>query len=60
MITNTKTKWSAISNLKRRMELKKLAAKMRRKGYSRIQLNNHGANTYSIDGFSSQGGVWIG
>jgi hypothetical protein len=57
---NTQNKWSVIINLKRRIELKKLAAKMRRKGYTRIQLNGHGADTYSIDGFNSEGGVWIG
>jgi len=56
---NTHNKWSVISNPKRRIELKKLAAKMKRKGFTRIQLNNHGSHTYSIDGFNSQGGVWI-
>ena len=56
---NTRTKWSVISNPKRRIELKKLAAKMKRNGFNRIQLNNHGCNRYSIDGFNSQGGVWI-
>jgi hypothetical protein len=56
---NTQNKWSVIINPKRRMELKKLAAKMKRKGFTRIQLNDHGANTYSIDGFNSQGRVWV-
>jgi hypothetical protein len=51
--------WSAISNLSRRAELKKLAAKMKRKGFARIQLNSNGADQFSIDGFNAQGGVWI-
>ena len=52
--------WSAITNEARRNELKKLAAKMKRKGFTRIQLNCHGAETFSIDGFNAAGGVWIG
>jgi hypothetical protein len=51
--------WSAINNLSRRAELKKLAAKMKRKGFARIQLNSHGAGQFSLDGFNSTGGVWI-
>lgn len=51
--------WSHITNEVRRNELKKLAAKMKRKGYSRIQLNAHGAGKFSIDGFNASGGVWI-
>jgi hypothetical protein len=51
--------WSAITNLSRRAELKKLAAKMKRKGFARIQLNHHGVGQFSIDGFNAQGGVWI-
>jgi len=43
----------------RRTELQKLARKMKSKGFSRIQLNFHGANKWSIDGFNSTGGVWI-
>jgi hypothetical protein len=51
--------WSVIPNLSRRAELKKLSAKMKRKGHTRIQLNYHGAGTFSICGFNSVGGVWI-
>jgi hypothetical protein len=56
---NSRINWSAITNEARRNELKKLAAKMKRKGYTRIQLNSHGAGKFSIDGFNAVGGVWI-
>lgn len=52
--------WSVIESENRRGELKRLALKMKRKGFTRIQLNFHGAGKYSIDGFNAQGGVWIG
>jgi hypothetical protein len=59
--------WSVIPDLSRRAELKKLAAKMKRKGYTRIYLNYHGemradparAGTFSISGYNPVGGVWI-
>lgn len=44
----------------RREELKRLAAAMKRRGYVKIQLNFHGNNKWSIDGFNAAGGVWIG
>jgi hypothetical protein len=56
----TRINWKSIKNEARREELKSLAAKMRRLGYARIQLNYHGANKYSIDGFNAVGGTWIG
>ena len=61
MSTNTKGRvnWSAINNLTRRANLKKLSAKMKRKGFTRIQLNSHGADQFSLDGFNADGGVWI-
>ena len=52
--------WKLIENTDRRNELKKLAARMRKAGYVKIQLNYHGCNTYSIDGFNGLGGVWVG
>ena len=55
----TRINWSTINNIRRRAELKKLSAKMKRKGFARIQLNSHGADRFSIDGFNSAGGVWI-
>lgn len=51
--------WMNVSDAPRRKELKKLARKMRSKGF-RVQLNYHGANKWSIDGFNTSGGVWIG
>ena len=32
---------------------------MKRKGFTRIQLNSHGADQFSLDGFNADGGVWI-
>ena len=58
-MTTKRINWSSIKNESRRNELKQLARKMRSKGYTKIQLNFHGAGTYSIDGFNAAGGVWI-
>lgn len=49
---NSRITWSAIDNPSRRNELQKLAAKLKRKGFGRIQLNSHGAGKFSIDGFA--------
>jgi len=49
---NSRITWSAIDNPSRRKELQKLAAKLKRKGFGRIQLNSHGAGKFSIDGFA--------
>ena len=56
---NSRINWSAIPSEARRNELKKLARKMKRNGFTKIQLNFHGAGKWSIDGFNSTGGVWI-
>ena len=62
MKSTTKTpriNWTQIDT-PTRIRLQKLAAKMKRKGFTRIQLNYHGCDMWSIDGFNSVGGHWIG
>lgn len=49
--------WKNIPQPKR-SELQKLAQKMRRKGFAKIQINAHGSGKFSVDGFDSVGGVW--
>lgn len=50
----------SITNETRRKQLQLLARRMKRAGYTEIQLDYGGANQWWITGFNTKGGVWIG
>ncbi len=51
-----KTNWTQIENLKRRNDLKKVAKKMRRRGYL-VTLENYDGK-WAVRGTNKNGGAW--
>lgn len=60
MKSKTRINWMSITNETRRKQLQLLARRMKRAGYTEIQLDYGGANQWWITGFNTKGGVWIG
>ena len=54
---NNRINWSSITNESRRSELKKAAAKMKRRGYSVALVSYDGK--FSVEGSTVTGGKWI-